>query len=73
MGRLPTSGTERAEVVRVYTRRAADWTKRFPRVVDAVRRLKAHSDGEGIVYDGAGMPSFESFCTRGSTTRPSRS
>lgn len=47
--------------VRVYTRRGADWTKRFPRIVQAVRRLKATSvliDGEGIVYDGKGMPSF---------------
>jgi bifunctional non-homologous end joining protein LigD len=47
--------------VRVFTRRGADWTKRFPRIVAAVRRLKVSSvllDGEGIVYDGKGMPSF---------------
>ena len=47
--------------VRIYTRRGADWTKRFPRIVQAVRKLKAASillDGEGIVYDGKGMPSF---------------
>jgi bifunctional non-homologous end joining protein LigD len=47
--------------VRIYTRRGADWTKRFPRIVQAVRKLKATSillDGEGIVYDGKGMPSF---------------
>lgn len=49
------------DVVRVYTRRGADWTKRFPRIVAAVRRLKARSlliDGEGIVYDHLGMPNF---------------
>jgi bifunctional non-homologous end joining protein LigD len=47
--------------VRVYTRRGADWTAHFPRVVSAVRRIKARSvliDGEGIVYDGKGMPDF---------------
>lgn len=49
------------ERVRIYTRRGADWTKRFPRVVAAVRLLKARSiliDGEGIVYDEQGMPNF---------------
>jgi bifunctional non-homologous end joining protein LigD len=53
---------KRADAVRIYTRRGADWTKRFPRVVEAVRQIKAHSaliDGEGIVYDDAGMPSFD--------------
>jgi bifunctional non-homologous end joining protein LigD len=54
---------KRADEVRVYmyTRRGADWTKRFPRVVAAVRKLKARSillDGEGIVYDAKGMPNF---------------
>src|SRR5689334_19592790 len=52
---------KREDVVRVYTRRGADWTKRFPRVVAAVSRLKVHSvliDGEGIVYNKDGMPSF---------------
>jgi ATP-dependent DNA ligase len=47
--------------VRIFTRRGADWTKRFPRIVAAVRQLKASSvliDGEGIVYDHDGMPSF---------------
>ncbi|WLA63900.1 ATP-dependent DNA ligase [Bradyrhizobium diazoefficiens] len=47
--------------VRVFTRRGADWTERFPRIVQAARQLKATSfllDGEGIVYDGKGMPNF---------------
>jgi bifunctional non-homologous end joining protein LigD len=47
--------------VRVYTRRGADWTKRFPRLVSAARSIKAESfliDGEGIVYDAKGMPNF---------------
>jgi ATP-dependent DNA ligase len=49
------------ERVRVYTRRGADWTERFPRIVEAARRLKVVSvllDGECIVYDAKGMPSF---------------
>ena len=49
------------ERVRVYTRRGADWTERFPRIVAAARRLKVRSillDGEGIVFDAKGMPSF---------------
>jgi bifunctional non-homologous end joining protein LigD len=47
--------------VRVYTRRGADWTDRFPRLVQAAKKIKADSfllDGEGIVYDKKGMPSF---------------
>jgi ATP-dependent DNA ligase len=46
----------------VYTRRGAGWTKRFPRVVAGVRKLKAHSlllEGEGIVYAENGMPNFD--------------
>ncbi|MET3995816.1 bifunctional non-homologous end joining protein LigD [Bradyrhizobium sp. S3.9.2] len=47
--------------VRIYTRRGADWTERYPRIVHAARAIKATSfllDGEGIVYDGKGMPNF---------------
>jgi len=47
--------------VRVYSRRGADFTKRFPRLVAAARRLQAKSallDGEGYVYDQHGMPDF---------------
>jgi ATP-dependent DNA ligase len=43
-------------------RRGADWTERYPRVVAAVRSLKVRSvilDGEGIVYNHKGMPSFD--------------
>jgi bifunctional non-homologous end joining protein LigD len=49
------------EKVRVYTRRGADWTARFPRLVQAAKKIKASSfliDGEGIVYDKKGMPNF---------------
>jgi ATP-dependent DNA ligase len=48
--------------VRIFSRRGADFTPRFPRIVEAVRRLKVRSvllDGEGIVYDQHGMPDFD--------------
>src|SRR5215218_9134211 len=48
--------------VRIYSRNGADFTKRFPRLVSAARKLRATSallDGEGIVYDQHGMPSFD--------------
>jgi bifunctional non-homologous end joining protein LigD len=51
-----------AGIVCIYTRRGADWTKRYPRVVAAVKKLKVRSaliDGEAILYDHAGMPSFD--------------
>jgi bifunctional non-homologous end joining protein LigD len=47
--------------------RGADWTERFPRIVTAVRRLKVRSvllDGEGIVYNAKGMPSFDLLHSR---------
>ena len=40
---------------------APNYTERFPRIVEAVRRLSVKSvllDGEGIVYNGKGMPDF---------------
>jgi ATP-dependent DNA ligase len=51
----------RDDKVRIYARRGADFTLRFPRIVEAVRRLKVKSvllDGEGIVYGHTGLPDF---------------
>jgi ATP-dependent DNA ligase len=48
--------------VRVHTRRGADWTKRFPRVVEGVMQLQVSSvllDGEGAVCDERGMGVFD--------------
>jgi bifunctional non-homologous end joining protein LigD len=48
--------------VRIYTRRGADWTKRFPKIVEAVRKLRVESlliDGEGIVCGADGLPDFD--------------
>jgi bifunctional non-homologous end joining protein LigD len=47
--------------VRVYTRRANDWTDRFRFVAEAVARLPAREcviDGEACVLDEQGRPSF---------------
>ena len=48
--------------VKIYTRRGADWTKRFPRIVEAVRRLRVRSvllDGEGVIVNRKGMAVFD--------------
>jgi bifunctional non-homologous end joining protein LigD len=47
--------------VRVYTRRAHDWTARFRPIAEGVARLSAREcviDGEACVVDDAGRPSF---------------
>ena len=47
--------------VRLLTRRGYDWTKRFPRVVDAVKRLRVNSialDGEAVVCGEDGVSDF---------------
>src|ERR1700753_2472137 len=52
---------KRDDAVRIFSRAGADWTKRFPRIVNAVRKLGARSlllDGEGVVHDAIGMPDF---------------
>ena len=50
------------ELVRIYTRRGVDWTARFPRIVEAVRKLKTTSvliDGEGVVCNDTGLAVFD--------------
>ena len=47
--------------VRIFSRIGADFTERFPRIVEAARRPKVRSvllDGECIVYNSKGMPDF---------------
>jgi bifunctional non-homologous end joining protein LigD len=49
-------------VARLMTRRANDWTTRFPLVAEALIRLDCHScviDGEVVAPDENGLPSFE--------------
>ena len=53
-----------ADRVRIYTRRGADWTHRFPRIIAAVRRLAATSivlDGEGVVCGKDGVSDFNAL------------
>jgi bifunctional non-homologous end joining protein LigD len=47
--------------VRLYTRRAHDWTDRFRPIADAIAKLAAREcvvDGEACAVDEAGRPSF---------------
>ncbi len=48
--------------VRIYTRRGADWTKRYPRIVEAVQKLNVQSillDGEGVIRRSDGLADFD--------------
>ena len=48
--------------VRIYTRRGADWTHRFPRIVEGTRKLRVSSvllDGEGVICDDNGLAIFD--------------
>jgi bifunctional non-homologous end joining protein LigD len=50
-----------AQKIALETNERGCVTKRFSRILQAARRMKATSfllDGEGIVYDRKGMPSF---------------
>ena len=47
--------------IKLLTRKGLDWTERFPRLVAALRRLELASawiDGEIVVEDAGGIPSF---------------
>jgi bifunctional non-homologous end joining protein LigD len=51
-----------ATSVRIYTRRGADSTERFPRIVEAALRIRAKSfylDGEGVVCRDDGVAVFD--------------
>jgi bifunctional non-homologous end joining protein LigD len=53
-----------ADRVRIFTRRGADWTQRFPRIVEAVSRLRASSivvDGEGVTCREDGVSDFDAL------------
>src|SRR6187397_1712115 len=53
--------------VRLYTRRGADWTERFPLIVDAAQRLSVSSaifDAEVIIADDDGRADFDALHSR---------
>ena len=50
--------------VRLYSRRGNDFTKKFARIAGQIEKIKAGSfvlDGEAVVVDERGVPSFQSF------------
>ena len=50
--------------VRCFTRNGNDWADRFPAIVDAAARLKAHSfliDGEAVIARDDGMSDFHAL------------
>jgi ATP-dependent DNA ligase len=52
---------------RLFTRSGRDWTKRYPRVIEATKVISASSyvlDGELVVADARGVSSFEMLHSR---------
>jgi len=48
--------------VRIYTRRGADWTHRFPLIVEGASQVRAQSfymDGEGVICGDDGIAIFD--------------
>jgi ATP-dependent DNA ligase len=48
--------------VRLFTRRGYDWTKKYPWIVEAARKLKIRSfliDGEAVFYGPDGISDFD--------------
>lgn len=53
-----------AQRVRIFTRRGADWSHRFPKIVEAVSWLRASSmilDGEGVICGQDGVSDFNAL------------
>jgi ATP-dependent DNA ligase len=54
--------------VRLYTRRGYNWADRYPRIVDALLSLRAHSitiDGEAVICAKDGRSDFDRLHSRG--------
>jgi bifunctional non-homologous end joining protein LigD len=61
------------ERVRLFSRKAIDWTARLPAIADGPGRLKAKSftlDGEAVVVEPNGLTDFEALRRRGAVTSP---
>jgi bifunctional non-homologous end joining protein LigD len=53
-----------AEQVKLFTRNGADWTGRYPWIVEAARRLRAQRfvlDGEAVVLDVRAYSDFDAL------------
>jgi bifunctional non-homologous end joining protein LigD len=56
-----------ADRVRLFTRNGADWTDRYPWIVEAARRIKARRfvlDGEAVVLDVRAYSDFDALVLR---------
>jgi bifunctional non-homologous end joining protein LigD len=56
--------------VRLFTRGGFDWTNRYPRIVEAVSKLRVNSlvmDGEAMCVDAKG-PRISTSCTPNAST-----
>ena len=52
--------------VRLYTMNGADWTKRYPRIVEEAARIKCNAiiDAEVVCLDEKGVPNFDVLHSR---------
>jgi bifunctional non-homologous end joining protein LigD len=52
--------------VRLYTMNGADWSKRYPRIVEAAARIKGRAvmDAEVVCLDEKGVPNFDTLHSR---------
>jgi len=52
--------------VKLYTRNRTDWTKRYPRIVEEVARIKCNAiiDAEVVCLDEKGVPNFDTLHSR---------
>ena len=57
--------------VKLYTMNGADWSKRYPRIVESASTIKGAAvlDAEAVWLDSEGVPNFEAPCTAARTTR----
>ncbi|MGA8591460.1 MAG: DNA ligase, partial [Pseudolabrys sp.] len=52
--------------MRLYTMNGADWSKRYPRIVEAAARIKVSAvmDAEAVCLDERGVPNFDTLHSR---------
>jgi bifunctional non-homologous end joining protein LigD len=52
--------------VKLYTMNGADWSKRYPRIVEAAARIKGSAvmDAEVVCLDDKGIPNFDTLHSR---------
>ena len=61
--------------VRLYTMNGADWSKRYPRIVEEAARIKGHAiiDAEVVCLDSKGVAQFDLLHNRSNDALPWRS